>query len=74
MTVLTNVKKIEEKCDCSKIDYLIKVFSEKSIFGALLCCPPLLMICYYTALAKGINPDENLIESLNIKNDLTSLE
>jgi hypothetical protein len=27
------------------------------------------MIIYYTALAKGINPDQNLIEALNAKNN-----
>ena len=69
ITVVTNVKDIETKCDVTKIDYLIKVFPQKSMFAALLCCPPLLMIIYYTALAKGINPDENLIEALNAKNN-----
>jgi len=39
------------------------------MFAALLCCPPLLMIIYYTALAKGINPDDYLIEALNAKNN-----
>jgi hypothetical protein len=25
----------------------------------------MMMLCYYTALAKGINPDENLAQAIN---------
>ena len=57
VVALTNVKDIEDRSDVKKIDHLVKVFPQKSVFAALLCCPPLLMIIYYTALAKGINPD-----------------
>tara|TARA_B110000285_G_C15114011_1_gene612935 strand:+ start:2127 stop:2459 length:333 start_codon:yes stop_codon:yes gene_type:complete len=70
VTVITNVKDINTKVDITKIDHLIQVFPQKSMFAALLCAPPLLMIVYYTALAKGINPDQNLIEALNLKNNL----
>lgn len=67
ITVVTNVKDIHKKVDITKIDHLVTVFPQKSMFAALLCCPPLLMIIYYTAIAKGINPDQNLVEALNAK-------
>jgi glucosamine 6-phosphate synthetase-like amidotransferase/phosphosugar isomerase protein len=70
VTVVTNLKDIYSKVDSSKIDHLIQVFPQKSIFAALLCVPPLLMVCYYTALARDINPDQNIIEAINIKNAL----
>lgn len=56
--VLTNVPNIEKLIDCEKkIDFLIKLFEQKSIFAALCCTIPLLMICYHTALEKGVDPD-----------------
>ena len=56
--VLTNLPDIHKYIDTKeKIDFLIEMFPQKSLFAALCCCPPLLMICYYTALQKGINPD-----------------
>jgi glucosamine--fructose-6-phosphate aminotransferase (isomerizing) len=65
VTVITNLEDISKHINQEKIDYLIKVTPHKSILAALMCCTPLLMICYFTALAKGINPDSNLTESIN---------
>jgi glucosamine 6-phosphate synthetase-like amidotransferase/phosphosugar isomerase protein len=36
----------------------------------MLCIVPLMMICYYTALAKGINPDEQIITTININSEM----
>jgi hypothetical protein len=43
---------------------------QKSLLAALLCTVPLLMIVYYTTLAKGINPDENVVEAININSEV----
>ena len=64
--VITNMKNVNEHIDAKeKIDFLITVAQEKSDFAALLCVPPLLSICYYTALVKGLNPDENVVDAIN---------
>jgi glucosamine--fructose-6-phosphate aminotransferase (isomerizing) len=63
--VLTNVPKIETLIELHKIDYLIRLFEQKSMFAALQCTIPMLMMCYYTALEKGINPDEKISDSIN---------
>lgn len=69
--VLTNVGNIEALIDVNtKIDFLIKVMEFKSIFGALICTIPMLMMCYYTALEKGINPDEKISEALNFSHEI----
>lgn len=69
--VLTNLADIYTVISSEKIDHLIKVFPQPSLFASLLCCPPLLMTCYYTALAKGLNPDTNLMESINFDQDFS---
>ena len=56
--VLTNIPDIYKHVKNEKIDYLIQLVPQKSLLAGMLCIVPLLMICYYTALAKGINPDE----------------
>jgi len=64
--VLTNLTDISKHISVEeKIDHLIQIFPQQSIYAALLCTTPLLMTCYFTALAKGINPDSNVIESIN---------
>ena len=64
--VFTNVAEIEKKIDVDKkIDFLVKMMDHKSIFAALCMTIPLLMTCYYTALEKGINPDEKVSEAIN---------
>lgn len=71
MIVLTNVANIENLIDVNtKIDFLIKVFELKSMFAALICTIPMLMMCYYTALEKGINPDEKMSEAINFLHEL----
>ena len=63
--VITNLTNIFTEVMPSKIDFLIQIFPQKSMFAPLLCTTPLLMIVYYTALAKGINPDDNVIAAIN---------
>jgi len=64
--VLSNLPNIDEHISREeKIDHYIQIFPQESLFSALLCTAPLLMVCYYTALAKGMNPDTNIMESIN---------
>ena len=65
--VITNLENIYKHIGEEKINYLITLTPQPSMLAALLCCPPLLMVCYFTALAKGINPDENMFEAINIQ-------
>ena len=53
-----------------KIDFLIRLFEQKSMFAALQCTIPMLQICYYTALEKGINPDEKMSDAINFMHEL----
>lgn len=68
--VLTNLVDIYRLVKKEKIDFLIKLSPQKSILAPVLCTVPLLMICYYTALAKGINPDQNITTAININHDM----
>lgn len=63
--VITNLPDIHKLIAKEAIDHLIEIFPQPSILAALCCIPPVLMICYYTALMKGINPDENVINAIN---------
>ena len=63
--------KIETLIDVdNKIDYLIKLFEQKSMFAALQCTIPMLMMAYYTALEKGINPDEKVSDAINFMHEI----
>lgn len=56
--VITNLPRIDDHISSKdKIDHLIEIFPQPSLLSALLCTTPLLMVCYYTALCKGLNPD-----------------
>jgi glucosamine 6-phosphate synthetase-like amidotransferase/phosphosugar isomerase protein len=68
--VLTNMEDIYSHVKAEKIDFLIQLVPQKSLLSAMICVVPLLMICYYTALAKGINPDEQIILAMNINSEL----
>lgn len=56
--VITNLANIDVLIDLEKIDHLIELTTVKSVLAAILACVPLQLICYLTALAKGINPDK----------------
>jgi glucosamine 6-phosphate synthetase-like amidotransferase/phosphosugar isomerase protein len=63
--VITNLTNIESEISISKIDFLVQIFPQRSLFAPLLCTTPLLMTVYFTALAKGINPDSSMIAAIN---------
>ncbi len=64
--VVSNPENIDAHINSKeKIDFYIQIFPQESLLSALLCTAPLLMVCYFTALAKGMNPDTNVMESIN---------
>lgn len=63
---MTNLPNIHKNVKPEKIDHLIQLSPQKSLLAAMLAIPPLLMICYYTALAKGVNPDDQILQAINI--------
>ena len=71
--VLTNLADIYKHVKPEKIDFIIQLTPQKSLLAAILCTVPLLMICYYTSLAKGTNPDTNIMEAINIAEQLKNL-
>ena len=69
--LLTNLPNIEKRMNVKdEVDHLISLPPQTSILSALLCTTPLMMLVYYTALAKGLNPDQNIIDSININSEL----
>ena len=66
--VITNLPRIDDHiCSKEKIDFLIEIFPQQSLLSSLLCTTPLLMVCYYTALCKGLNPDDQMVEAINFQ-------
>jgi glucosamine 6-phosphate synthetase-like amidotransferase/phosphosugar isomerase protein len=63
--ILSALEDISAVIDPKKIDFLIKLHPCKSILAALQAIPPLQLICYYTALARGINPDQQIFDALD---------
>ena len=55
--ILSALEDVSTVIDPAKIDFLIKLAPQKSVLTALTAIPPLQLICYYTALARGVNPD-----------------
>lgn len=68
--VMTNLPNIYQHVKEEKIDHLIQLLPQKSLLASMLCITPLLMICYYTCLAKGINPDEQIMTAINLSSEL----
>ena len=56
--VVSAVDDIVSKCEGKELDFIVQLEPDKSVLAAVQAIPSLLMICYYTALARGINPDQ----------------
>jgi len=55
--VFSALPDVSKVINTSKIDYLIKLDPHEGFLSALTAIPALQLICYYTALARGVNPD-----------------
>jgi glucosamine--fructose-6-phosphate aminotransferase (isomerizing) len=63
--VLTTLEDIKDHIEMTKIDFLIQLEPNNSILAALQAVTPLQMICYYTALARGMNPDKQMFDAID---------
>lgn len=63
--VFSALEDVSAVIDESKIDFLVKLDPCQSILAALQAIPCLQLICYYTALARGINPDQQIFDALD---------
>lgn len=61
--ILSALEDITKVIDPAKIDFLVKLSPNKSVLTALTAIPPLQLICYYTALARGVNPDQQIFNA-----------
>ena len=58
-------RNIKQHIDMAKIDFLVQLAPKKSIIAGLTAVPPLQAICYYTALARDLNPDKQMFEAID---------
>lgn len=63
--VITNLANIRNTLDVSRLDFLIELQPHQSLLAALQALIPLQMICYYTARAKGLNPDQQVFDAID---------
>ena len=63
--VVSCVENLESKIDISKIPFLIQLQPVRSLFAALQACSALQMIAYYTSLARGLNPDQQVFDAID---------
>jgi glucosamine 6-phosphate synthetase-like amidotransferase/phosphosugar isomerase protein len=70
---VTNLPKISDHIDMAKLDFVIQLPPMVSVLTGLLAVPPLQMVCYFTALAKGINPDKQLFDGIDFAQSADSI-
>ena len=63
--MLTTLANIADHIDTKRIDFLIQLDPNVSTLAALQAVPPLQMICYYTALQRGNNPDKQIFDAID---------
>lgn len=67
--VVTSLPDLSQHIDLKNVDFKIQLEPTKSVLAALLAIPPLQMICYYTALARGLNPDQQVFSAIDYSHD-----
>lgn len=65
--MVTNLPKISNVIDTAKIDFLVELSPHTSVLAGLMAVPPLQMLCYFTALQKGINPDKQIFDAIDFE-------
>jgi glucosamine--fructose-6-phosphate aminotransferase (isomerizing) len=65
--IVTNLPKISDVIDLVKIDYLIQLPPQATVLAGLMAVPPLQMLCYFTALERGINPDKQIFDAIDFE-------
>lgn len=63
---------IEKLIDLSKMDFLIQLppVQETENFAALQTVVPLQMICYLTAVKRGLDPDQQILKAIDFAHEL----
>jgi len=65
VVVISVVKDLLKVVDASKVDLLIELTPVKSLFAAIQACVALQLICYYTSVARGLNPDQQIFDAID---------
>jgi len=65
--IVTNLPKISDVIDIKKIDFLVQLPSNESLLAGLIAVAPLQILCYYTAIEKGINPDKQIFDAIDFE-------
>ena len=65
--VISAVEDITSKCEGKELDFVVQLDPSKSVLAAVQAIPALHMICYYTALARDINPDQQMFDAIDFK-------
>jgi glucosamine 6-phosphate synthetase-like amidotransferase/phosphosugar isomerase protein len=70
--ILTNVPDISKLIEMSKMDFVIQLppVADNEIFSALQAVIPLQMICYLTAVKRGLNPDQQILKAIDFAHEL----
>jgi glucosamine 6-phosphate synthetase-like amidotransferase/phosphosugar isomerase protein len=70
--IITDLPDITKFIDANKMDFIILLcpVHEPAIFSALQAVVPLQMICYMTAVKRGLNPDQQILKAIDFANDL----
>ena len=63
--VITSLEDLSQHIDLKNVDFKVQLDPNKSVLAALQAIPPLQMICYYTALARGLNPDQQVFSAID---------
>jgi glucosamine 6-phosphate synthetase-like amidotransferase/phosphosugar isomerase protein len=65
--IVTNLPKISDVIDMAKIDFLVQLPPQVSVMAGLIAVTPLQILCYFTALEKGINPDKQIFDAIDFE-------
>lgn len=70
--IITNVDGIEKLIDLVKIDFLIQLppIKNQEVFAALQAVVPLQMICYQSAIKRGLDPDQQILKAIDFASEL----
>jgi len=60
-----------QKVARDRIDSLIEV-PPSGLFGALLALVPLQLVCYYSSVEKGLNPDQETFDAIDFMHKISS--
>ena len=65
--VVTNLPDISKHIELSKLDFVVQLPPAQTpeVFSALQAVIPLQMICYLTAIKRGMDPDAQMLKAID---------